>query len=255
MKILQNDKSLGENKKTLGELIDYHLEFLLPNKEKNKQKILEICHTGKFLMLLGNNFTIDQLFEKPDFILSDGNERIGLEHQILIEEDIKEKEGFFENLFIIAGNELNYDSEVPNFLANCYLYSEINYKLNQKASIISQIKTVVKEYVLNDILIENPIIERISIMPHSHKHISPNFGAWWQRKLTAKHITDSIFKKEHKIATYKINGIDKLWLLIVIGSLGESSFEIDENLRINIVTEFDKVFILEDFNNKLYELK
>lgn len=255
MKFLQNYKSVVENQKSLGELIDFHLELLLQDKSKNKQKILEVCHAGKFLMLLGYNLIIDKLSEKPDFILSDGNEKIGLEHQILLEAEIKEKEGFFENIFKLAGNELDSDPEVPNFLANCFLHSDLNYKLNQKAYMISQIKTVVKEYVLNDILIENPIIERISKMPHSRKYISPNLGGWWQRKITAETIKDSILKKERKITTYKSCGIDKQWLLIVIGGLGESSFEIDENLKIEITSEFDKIFLMEDFNSKLYELK
>lgn len=255
MEVMQKYKSIVEGQKSIGELIDFHLEFLLQNKSKNRQKILEVCHIGKFLMLFGNNLIIDQLSEKPDFILSDGNERIGLEHQIIIDKETKEKEGFFENLFTLAENELNSDPEVPNFLANCFLHSNQNYKLNQKSQMISLIKTVVKEYILNDVLLENPIIERISKMPNSRKHISPNFGGWWQRKLTKKLIEDSIVKKEQKITTYKSCGIDKLWLLIVIGSLGESSFEVAENLEINISTEFDKIFILEDFNNKLYELK
>ena len=255
MKKLQNSKTVVENQKSLGELIDFHLELLLQDKSKNKQKILEVCHAGKFLMLLGNNMIIDKLSEKPDFVLSDGNEKIGLEHQILLEAELKEKEGFFENLFKLAGNELDSDPEVPNFLANCFLHSDLNYKLSQKANMVSQIKTVVKEYVLNDILLENPIIERISKMPHSRKYISPNLGGWWQRKITAETIKDAILKKEQKITTYKSCGINKQWLLIVIGGLGESSFEIDENLKIEITSEFDKIFLMEDFNSNLYELK
>ena len=62
-------------------------------------------------------------------------------------------------------------------------------------------------------------------------------------------------KKERKIAAYKASGIEKQWLLIVIGSAGESSYEVEGKIEIELKTDFDKVFILEDFKSKLYELK
>lgn len=61
MKNIQNYKSVVENQKSLGELIEFHLEFLLQDKSKNKQKILEVYHTGKFLMLFGNKMIFDKL--------------------------------------------------------------------------------------------------------------------------------------------------------------------------------------------------
>ena len=56
MRKIENNKLVPENKKTLGELIDSHLEPLLTDRRKNQQKILEICHVGKFLMFFENGF-------------------------------------------------------------------------------------------------------------------------------------------------------------------------------------------------------
>jgi len=253
IKVLKNNKSVSENYKLLGELINKHLESL-SNDSKKQQKTLEICHTGKFLMFF-DNLKIDEVSEKPDFILFNGNLKIGLEHQIVVDTKSKEKEGFYSNIFSLAESELQKDNELPNFLANCYIQPYANFKLIEKEYLIETIKAVVKEYILNDSFIENPIIERIYKQPHSKKNICANLGAWWQKEVTLEIIENSIKKKDAKISSYKEKGITTQWLLLVIGSNGESSFEMNRNLNIDIETKFDKVFILEDFNNRLYELK
>lgn len=252
-RILKNNKSILENYKLLGELINEHLE-LLHEDSKKQQKTLEISHIGKFLLFF-DNLKIDEVTEKPDFILFDGNQRIGTEHQIVVDTESKEREGFFINLFLLAETELQKDIELPNFLASCYIQPYENFKLNEKRYLIETIKTVVKEYILNDHFIENPIIERIYKQSHSKKNIVANMGAWWQKQVTIDIIENSIKKKETKISSYKESGINIQWLLLVIGSNGESSFEMNENLILEMKTQFDKVYVLEDFNNRLFELK
>jgi hypothetical protein len=248
-KVLQNNKSISLNYDLLGKLIDEHLD-----SHPDKQKTLEICHTGKFLMFF-DNLMIHQVTEKPDFILFDGNEKIGLEHQIIVEIKSKEREGFFENIFSLAEFELQNDIELPNFLANCYIQRQVNFKLSEKEYLIETVMKVVKEYVLNDNFIENPIIESIYIQPHSQKNIHANMGAWWQKNITLETIEASIKKKNAKISTYKEKGINTQWLLLVIGGNGDSSFQMDKSLKLEMETKFDKVFVLEDLSNTLYELK
>ena len=248
-KVLKNSKSIPENYEMLGKLINVHLE-LFPDK----QKTLEICHTGKFLLFF-DNLKIDQVTEKPDFILFDGNNKIGLEHQIIVESKSKEREGFFQNIFELAEIELKEDKDLPNFLASCYIEPYANFKLIEKEYLIETVKKVIKEYVLNNNFIENPIIESIFLQPHSQKNIHANMGAWWQKNITIETIENSIKKKNSKIASYRAKGIKTQWLLLVIGSSGDSSFEMDKNLKLVMETEFDKVFVLEDLRNTLYELK
>jgi hypothetical protein len=47
--------------------------------------------------------------------------------------------------------------------------------------LIDFIVETVKEYILNGVLKENPIIKRISSMNHSQMSVSVNLGAWWQK--------------------------------------------------------------------------
>ena len=255
MKIIENNKSISENKKLFDNLIDSHLKILMPEKEKNSQKILELCHVGKFLMFFNNKIKIDKLYEKPDFILNGEFGEIGLEHQILIDNKPKEREGFFENIFSAAESELKKDSELPNFLVSCYLIPYVNFKINEKDNIIKIIVRVVKEYILTKKLIENPIIENISMTDHSEKSLNVNLGGWWVKDVTEELIIKAVRKKEKKLSSYRENSGKTQWLIIVIGSTGESSYNLYNPFEMNLETEFNKVFILEDFNNKLYELK
>ncbi|NOX87008.1 MAG: hypothetical protein GXO86_13785, partial [Chlorobi bacterium] len=199
--------------------------------------------------------TIDRFSEKPDFILEKDSEIIGLEHQIVVDRKSKEREGFFENIFNLAEHKLKTDNSLPNFLANCNIKPYVNFRIKEKQDLVSTIVTVIKTYVITNKLIENPIIERISIMPHSGINISGNLGAWWQKNITNDILITAINKKERLISEYKKNCGNKQWLLIVIGGTGESSYVMDKNIKLDVKSEFDRIFLLEDFYNNLYELK
>jgi hypothetical protein len=248
-KVLKTNRTVSEDYELLGKLINEHLK-LFPDKKKT----LEICHAGKFLLFF-ENLVIHKVTEKPDFILFDGINKIGLELQIIVDSKSKEREGFFENIFELAEKELKEDDELPNFLAGCYIEPFTNFKLNEKEYLVETVKKVIKEYVINNNFIENPIIESIHVQPHSQKNIYPNMGAWWQKNVSLEIIENSIKKKHSKIEAYKEKGIKTQWLLLVLGGLGESSFEMDKSMKLEMESEFDKVFVLEDFKNVLYELK
>ena len=119
MEKIINTKSILDNRDNLSRLIDYHLGPLLKDQRKNRNKILEICHAGKFLMLVDQELKIFEVSEKPDFIITDGQNLMGLEHQIIVDPKEKEKEGFYRNIFDQAELELRRDKDLPNFLANC----------------------------------------------------------------------------------------------------------------------------------------
>jgi len=118
--------------------------------------------------------------------------------------------------------------------------------------------TIIDNYVQNNDLPENDYIENLVLMPHSKLSFDCNLGAWWQRNLNLQKLNSVIIKKESKINNYRINsGIKEQWLLVVIGSLGESSYAIEsiEALKFTFETGFDKIFLLEDFQANLYEIK
>lgn len=222
---------------------------------KNEQKILELCHIGKFLMFFNNQYKIEKVGEEPDFIISSEKNRIGLEHQILIDYKSKEKEGFFGNLVKLAEKELRKDRDLPNFLANIYSHPSFHGKIAEKQELIHKISQIVKIYIQTGELVENEIIDRISSMKHSRISLHPNMGAWWQKEVNEDLIKNAIKKKEIKIDNYLRNTNLPQWLLIVIGGVGESSYRMENEFNLSVDTKFDKVYVLEDFNTNLFEVK
>ena len=239
----------------LNSLIDDFIIELKTDRLKNHQKILELCHAAKFLSFFNNKYHIEKISEEPDFIISSANERIGLEHQILIESISKEKEGFCDNLFRLAEQILTEEKSTKNFLANIYINPFFDIKINEKQKSILEIVETVNIFAETGELIENELIERISIMPHSRISLCPNLGAWWQKNISPDLLIKAINKKERLIDNYVKKTNLNQWLLIVIGGLGESSYQLDNNFNLDVESKFDKIYILEDFNYQLYEIK
>lgn len=250
--ILNKEYSTVENYERL---IDNSMSEVEIDSPKNRHKILEICHVGKFLMFFENQFKIEKLREEPDFIIANENIRIGLEHQMILDKKSKEIEGFFENLCKLAENELRKDKNLSNFLANIYIQPHFNLKIKDKQKLISEICRLVKLQIQTEEIPENDIIDSIITMPHSRISLCSNMGAWWQKEINEELIIDAIKKKEEKIENYLKNIMAPQWLLIVIGGVGESSYRMRENFNMTVESKFDKVYILEDFATNLYELK
>ena len=245
----------GNNKQVFDSFVDNFLRPLDSSTTKNKQKILEICHDGKFIFLLDEDYVIHEVSEKPDFILKGKDNFVGLEHQTVVDKNSREREGFFQNIFQIAELELQKDSNLPNFLANCYLIPYINFKLNEKKKLINIVVNTVREYVLTGVLQENTIIESIYYMDHSQITVSVNLGAWWQKDITQEIIQKAIDKKDKLVLNYKSEFTSEQWLLLVIGSTGESSYRIDRLKSLNIESKFDRVYVMEDAYSNLYQIK
>jgi hypothetical protein len=255
MKIYKTDYTLFQIRDFLESSIRPFLEKIETNNKRNGKKIIEVCQIGKFLMLYNNGININRLYEQPDFILNNNGLNIGLEHQMIVDPGLKEKEGFIENIFSHAETAIRQDERMPNFLANCYIKPNLEYKLNQKKELISNVTEVVTTKILNNTFIDNRLIESISIMRHSKIRISPNFGGWMQKTINWDLILDAIKNKESKVALYQENSVPIQWLLLVISGIGASSYEVEQLEDLNIVSNFEKIFLLEDFKNIMYELK
>ena len=92
-------------------------------------------------------------------------------------------------------------------------------------------------------------------MPHSKKCINANFGAYIQKTINEELIIEHIAKKEKKLSKYIENTNLPQWLILIIGGVGESCFEVDNHFNVDIKTHFDKIYLYEDADNKLYEIK
>jgi polyhydroxyalkanoate synthesis regulator phasin len=255
MRQLLNDIQFYETHNRLGLKINSHLQGLDKSKKDDNQKILELCQIGKLLATYFNDFEITRVTEKPDFIISNGQEHYGLEHELILDTKAKSQEGFYENICKKVEASLENDPSVPNVLVNLYLKDNLCFKINDKNSLIEKLTELVKQFVLTGELEANEIVSHANKMKHSQKSVNANFGAYWQKTITKDLILEYVSKKENKISTYRQKTDLRQWLVLVIGGVGQSSFEVNELLNFDITSDFDKIFLYEDFDNKLYELK
>lgn len=255
MKRLYSNITFDEIGKRIGEKINFHLKVLDRYKKDDKQKILELCQIGKLIGTYFNEFKIVDVTEKPDFIISNGKQNIGLEHQLILDTKLKAEEGFYENICEKVETRLKEDSLLPNFLVNLYLKDNLTFKINEKDNLIEKLTELVKEFVLTGKLIPNDLVKNAYKMKHSQKKVNVNFGAYMQQQITKDLIFEYIAKKEKKYPSYRQNTGLSQWLVLVIGGSGKSSFEVNNLINIDIISDFDKIFLYEDFDNNLYELK
>ncbi len=255
MRQLQHDIEFNETHSRLGLKINSHLNGLDKGKKDDKQKILELCQIGKLLATYFNDFEITQVTEKPDFIISNGQTQFGLEHELILDSKNKSQEGFYENICEKVEVNLENDPSIPNILVNLYLKDNLSFKINDKTDLITRLTELVKHFILTGELYDNDIVKNAHKMKHTQKSVNANFRAYLQKTITKDLILEYVSKKENKISAYRQNIKLPQWLVLIIGGVGQSSFEVNELLSIELTTDFDKVFLYEDFDNKLYELK
>lgn len=239
----------------LGSKINHHVQNLNKFNQSENQKILELCQVGKFLCTYFPDFDIIESREQPDFLISNGSREYGLEHQSIFDDKILKRTGFFNNIALLAEREFVQDSSMPNFLVNCYIRKDVSFSNKEKNDILNTFLNVIKEFVFNNVIIENHLFDDIVKMPHSQKNIQVNFGAYMVPTLTIERLLKAIDKKERKVKKYINNTKRQQWLLLLIGGVGEQSYYLRKVMELNFDTSFEKVFLLEDFDNRLYELK
>lgn len=219
--------------------------------QKNKKEIIEICHVTKFLFHF-NLLGFVQKREIPDFMVEVDNEVVGIEHTICVNE-LKEKEGYVKN--ICEKIEEKYDKEVK-LLLNVYFKPSFDPYSVEKTKLRSSIENVILNYSTNQIVVANDYIDKIVAFNHNQLNISPNFGAFKQRWITEDDIRIVIKKKEKRLSDYTSKLIDKkIWLLIVISNTSESSYEVDNLAFPDLNSEFERIYLFEDFKNLVHRIK
>lgn len=220
----------------------------------SQKKIVEVCHIEKFLRLHEEEIEIEKLSEAPDFIIKVDGKLVGLEHQAIIDNSVMAYEGFFDNVLELAETDFQRDETIPNFLANVYFKADLKFRISEKGKYVDTIKSLVRHYLRTSQLLRNDLIDDIHTMPHSQKNLCANFGGWCQKFLTPDLILGAISQKEIKYETYvRNNGLEQ-WLLLVAGNIGNSSYVVREEFPVSITSKFNKIYLMEDFGFKLFEL-
>ena len=241
----------------LGPLINNHLANLDSQKSDYDKKVLELCHIGKFLVLLNENYSITEVREKPDFIISDTYNSVGVEHEILVRDNYKKQEGSIKQLFKQAERAFTIKYPGKNLLINIFIKKGFPiFKKNQTNLLVENINILIADYLDYGILPENELVDDIFAMPHHQLNFEPNEGAWGQATLTEDLLKNAIEKKEKLLKTYIDNsGTKDQWLVIVIGSMGKSSLQMNNNINSVKESGFARIYLLEDFNGEIVRLK
>ena len=248
-------KQAKEEMDKLGDNVNLIIRHLL-NDSLNKKEVIEICHAGKFITVLGDKIQIKKKTEAPDFIIEYNGKEIGLEVERILNphevQNIKSKQELFEK----AAKE--FESKFPSvkLLANFWLQDGFRFKGNQKNMLTKEIVNFIHELASGN----NPpypiYIENVDLMSHSGVSFNFNEGAYMLSDLPTANLLEAITKKEAKVENYKINsGLDSHWLLLVSG-IGSESFNIEDvELPQKIESQFEHIYLLEDFDAKVTKIK
>ncbi len=241
----------------IGSKINHHLIGLDENNNNDSKKILELCQFGKLLSSYFNDYNIiDGNREEPDFIIENNSEKVGVELMRIVDGNAKSEEGYFESICNSAERLFYSETDFPNFLANVYIQPNLPKSQHLKKHYTKILVNSLRELVLTGNFKENEFLSSAKFMNHKKKNICPNFGAYIQKSISENQIISSIKTKEKKLPTYIKNTVPNQWLILIIGNIGNSSFEVNETFKMNpICTDFKRVFLYEDFNDKLFELK
>lgn len=249
-------------------LIDYHKKentelgkiilplinkYNLPDKE-----ILEVCQIGKFVYKINSEIKI---LEKPkppdpDFIVEYQSKIIGLEHTRIFTEDVV---NYNKVNSLIKYSEKLYTSKFPNeklFAQISIVDDKLEYKETEKRNLATEIVEYI--YNLSKGINENKpsFISKVKMSIHSQTSFSYHEKNWQGPYLTQTRLEKEIRKKERKIKNYKSSNtqISEYWLVLFIGSLSSVSYQFDENENYETKTEFDKVFLMTDFDAEIIKI-
>lgn len=244
-------KKAREEMNKIKAIIDPFLNDSLSSKE-----VIEICHTGKFIIVFDEKIQLVGKREAPDFVIEYDGEKIGLEVERIFNPDEVQNIKSKQELFNKAANEFENKFPSEKLLANYWLQDGFTFKGNQKNILIEEIVKFTYDLISD----KNPpypsYIEKVDIMNHSGVSFNSNEGAYMIKDLPSENLIKAIEKKEAKVANYKANtGLDSQWLLLVSG-IGLDSFGIeDAEIPKEVESQFEHIFLLEDFDARVTKIK
>lgn len=244
-------ESIENESDNLGEII----LPILSKFELEKKEVLEVCQIGKFVKIMGAKFGIKDKPKppSPDFTIKYQDKLIGLEHTRIFTE---EASTYFKIKTLLDYAEQIFEQKYPNTNVHAtfsILNDKWDYSQNEKPGLAKEIADMVqlkrlgKEFQL----LEN--ITRIKTSKHSQVSFSYKEKNQQDNYLTKARLLQEVKKKEGKISGYKTNitELHEYWLVLVIGSLSSVSYKLDEMIDYTIESDFERVYLMNDFDVKV----
>lgn len=242
--------------------------------ELSDKRSQELWHVGKFLSHLGENVKIVCHRDKPDFIISYEGRSSGLEHQRILKQSVSDSKAI-EKLISEAADVFKSNHPEINFTAAIY-WANLNFQFKKSDS--ERMKLEIADYVYqvyNKIgvedahssahIIESPgllniakpeYLEKVHLTQSDALDLYYNAGGYVISNIGQQTLNEEIARKEPLVNSYKSEShLSEQWLLLVLITTSPHSFHFPADGRFSITTSFDKVFVLEDFDNKVYEIK
>jgi len=263
---LEGVKTIDANFKKVEELIALYKEYLTAINAK-ADKFEELYDIGRFLISLNTPFyliTPQQPLPYPDFITTNGDNKLGIEHTRLlnvssqrlmknIKHILETAEQIVRNinskLTEIVSISFNYDTEVVNNKS----LSTSTLSKTEKNMIAQLLASFILSYVEKS---DTPIpsfIKKVSISIDSVHPISINLIENFIGKTDIEALLlERLKSKEQKHQHYSIvESFDELWLIIIVNGVSSaSSFIIDSlSLKSRIASNFDKIYLFDSFSN------
>jgi len=244
-----------KEKAELGEIINP----ILKKYTLEKKEILEVCQIGKFVYKIDSEIRITDKPPppSPDFIISYNNKCIGLEHTQILTEDAS-RYLKIKSLFNYA--EQIFESKYPNIKVHAIISirnDQFDYKQKDKASLAIKIADLVQSTRLQQEIEIPDFIVNIRTTIHSKVSFSYKEKNREVGYLTRNRLKQEILKKESKISGYKNSEFEiaEFWLVLLIGSLSSVSYELNEAENYEMDSEFDRVYLMADFDSVIIRVK
>jgi len=240
----------------------------LLDKTNSEQEKLEICQVVKFLNLHDENLIIKYKSESPDFIIENDNKIIGLEHVTIrnievvskigsVRDLIKKSEKYFiENYPDCTTPFKDKHPTCPNMIVNFEFNEDLfSFKKPEVTNLTIQIAKYIAG-LIKGVDIEKPhYLSKVSIHPQTKVDFTVLTDINKREILETQTLKKIIEKKEALVKSYREkSGIQEQWLLLVAGLLNRDSYEIKKDFN-RVKSDFDKVFLLDDFEGKYQTLK
>ena len=232
---------------------------ILDNFDLNKQETLEVCQIGKFACKIDSDIRIVDKPQppNPDFIIELNDNFIGLEHTQILTEDARR---YFRVKTLLDYAEQIFEQKYPNINVHATISvqnDEWNYSQKDKPLLAEQIADYVQWTRLETDFELPEKITNIKTTRHSQVSFSYKEKNWQGKYLTRERLKSEIEKKESKILGYKTSKkkLTELWLVLLVGSLSSVSYELNEFENYEMESEFDRVYLMADFDAKILRVK
>ncbi|APA92995.1 MULTISPECIES: hypothetical protein [Myroides] len=232
---------------------DKYLDLIYRENEfvNSKGKKFEYFHLVKAITKL-DNVGIVKSIEEPDFILRQNDKNFGIEIVTLVDPQKAKRSGFIQNVLNLICRDISNDY-LQKYVLSVYFFDDIKIV---KKNMFEECKQVIKHYLEYSILKENNYIKKIvNGGRNSIMNLCFNPGGYMSLELTEDILNSFVYKKNCKIDQYKENlKGNECWLLLVANKK-EYYYDLFDDLPPNLTIkyDFDKVLLLHDFNNDLFE--